>query len=97
MHYKISRKSFVLAVIALLLLVSAGATLAGGGYTLPWWTVDGGGGTSAGGAYSVAGTLGQADTGTLSGGDYSLNGGFWHAPGAVILSENKIFLPVMLR
>ena len=40
MRYKISRKVFVLGAIALLLMLSVSVTVAGGGYTIPWWTGD---------------------------------------------------------
>ena len=64
----------VLAV-ALLGIVSASALT---GYSLDWWTVDGGGTTSsAGGSYSLGGTIGQPDAGTSTGGGYALAGGFW--------------------
>jgi hypothetical protein len=48
------------------------------GYTLDWWTVDGGGAVSStGGSYNLDGSIGQPDAGTSSGGTYSLAGGFW--------------------
>jgi hypothetical protein len=75
--------------ILLLLLVIAVA-LAGvvsvfalGGYTLDWWSVDGGGTSSTGGSYSLGGTIGQPDAGTSSGGTYTLEGGFWAGNSAV--------------
>ena len=70
--------------LALLLLSIAGALLcvvnvtAQSGYSLDWWTVDGGGATSGtGGSYSLGGSIGQPDAGTSSGGIYTLVGGFW--------------------
>jgi hypothetical protein len=64
------------------------------GYTLTWWTVDGGGITSAaGGGYTLAGTAGQADAAVWSGGDYLLLGGFWGGT----LADYQIYLPLILR
>ena len=59
-------------IIFILLAALTGAALAqANGYTLPWWTVDGGGG------YTLSGTAGQPDAGPLVGGGYTLHGGFW--------------------
>lgn len=84
----------ILAVIGMLLL---GVALASAeplaGYTLDWWTVDGGGGTSSGGSYSLSGTIGQPDAGSATGGGYALSGGFWGGAPASL----KIFLPSVTR
>ncbi|RLC76863.1 MAG: hypothetical protein DRI61_12530 [Chloroflexi bacterium] len=67
------------------------------GYSLTWWTVDGGGGRSAGSGYILNGTIGQPDAGPkLQGGDYTLQGGFWPG-GAMVTPEYEIFLPLVLR
>lgn len=87
--------------LSLLLLVIAGALLgvvsvsALGGYSLDWWTVDGGGATSsAGGSYGLGGSIGQPDAGgTSSSGTYTLTGGFWGG-GA---TAHNLFLPLILR
>jgi hypothetical protein len=47
------------------------------GYSLDWWSVDGGAGSSSGGSYTLGGSLGQPDAQTSSGGAYALDGGFW--------------------
>jgi hypothetical protein len=83
-----------LALAVLLLL--AGAALANGpGYTLDWWTVDGGGGTwsDTGGQYELNGTVGQSDAGVWGDGDYTLTGGFWGG-GAV---QYRICLPLVVK
>jgi uncharacterized repeat protein (TIGR01451 family) len=50
------------------------------GYTLGWWSVDGGGATwNSGGGYVLGGAAGQPDAGTLSGGEFTLRGGLWGA------------------
>jgi len=85
--------SLLLLVIAVTLLgvVSASAL---GGYTLDWWTVDGGGAMfSSNGSYSLGGTIGQPDAGTSTGGTYTLSGGFWGG-GA---TAHNLFLPLILR
>ena len=87
--------SLLLLVIAVTLLgvVSASAL---GGYTLDWWTVDGGGAMfSSNGSYSLGGTIGQPDAGTSTGGTYTLSGGFWGGGAAAI--EYNLFLPLILR
>ncbi len=87
--------SLLLLVIAVAMLgvVSASALA---GYSLDWWTVDGGGATSStGGSYSLGGTIGQPDAGISGGGTYSLAGGFWGGGAAAI--EYNLFLPFILR
>jgi len=66
----------------LVLCAAFPAILLGDGYTLDWWTVDGGGAMwGAGGGFELSGTIGQPDAGTaLTGGGFELVGGFW--PGA---------------
>jgi hypothetical protein len=96
MRPRMKAKAILLALGALLLLVSVVGAQAGAGpgYDLSWWTVDGGGATlSANSGYSLGGTAGQADAGALVGGDYTLVGGFWG--GAV--TRYDIFLPLVLR
>ena len=94
-------KRIRLRFLSLLLLVIASALFgilsvsALGGYTLDWWTVDGGGATSStGGSYSLAGTIGQPDAGTSTGGTYALSGGFW---GGGAAAGHDLFLPLILR
>ena len=86
-----------LAVLLVTLLSTSLVALAGGpGYTLDWWTVDGGGTMSnAGGGYSLGGTAGQPDAGPLSGGGYTLDGGFWG--GALSASQYHNYLPLGMR
>lgn len=82
--------------IALVLRQAWDVTLAqsGDGYSLSWWTVDGGGDTSASGeGYSLDGTIGQHDAGVVTGGDYTLVSGFW---GGVAVDHN-VYLPLILR
>jgi len=62
------------------------------GYTIDWYSIDGGGGTSTGAVYSVTATIGQVDAGAMSGTNYSVTGGFWsvvaalQTPGGPLLS-----------
>lgn len=73
----------VIPLAALGILVFYSLVLANGGYTINWYTMDGGGATFlTGGSYSLGSTAGQPDAAASSGGSYSLNGGFW--PGAAI-------------
>jgi hypothetical protein len=82
----------------LLLLVLAGTLLmvatvsAVTGYSLGWWTVDGGGGASTGSGYTLNGTIGQWDAGTSTDGTYTIAYGFW-----VGEPVYTIFLPLVMR
>ena len=96
------RRTFVLALLLVLLAVTmplaqrgGWTTLALDGYDLSWWTVDGGGGSSSGGTYTLSGTLGQPDAGALTGGTYTLGGGFWG--GGALAGGYEIFLPLVFR
>lgn len=95
------RKKLVFMLAGLLCLVALSATLAtiqaapgspAAGFTIPWWTVDGGGGASQGGTYILTGTAGQPDAGNLSGGSYILKGGFWSGD-----LNYMDYLPLVLR
>ncbi len=92
----------LLLVVVLLLGLSGAAVVAqsGAGYSLTWFTVDGGGGTSSAGNYSLSGAIGQPDAGVLSSGNYTLAGGFWS--GGAVQEElapdpTGIFLPVVIN
>jgi len=64
------------------------------GYTIDWYTIDGGGAQNlTGGTYSLSGTIGQADAGSQSGGTYTLNGGFWNGLDALL----KLYLPLIIK
>ena len=89
----------VLAVgaVALLLAGSVPAVRAqrDSGYTIDWWTVDGGGQAEPDGAgYTLSGTIGQPDAEGWSGSGYTLDGGYWGGGGGV---EYTIYLPLILR
>jgi hypothetical protein len=64
------------------------------GYSIDWFTIDGGGTmNSSGGLYSLSGSIGQADAGSMGNGSYQLNGGFW---GGASINYN-IYLPLTLK
>jgi hypothetical protein len=90
-----TRQIVLVALLATALLVGAAAAAAAvnSGYTLDWFTVDGGGGTSNGGSYALSGSSGQPEAGTLTGGGYTLRGGFWGAAPA----GNQLYLPLVRR
>jgi len=91
------RRSMALVAVLLIGLL-AGASLAaaavGSGYSIDWFTVDGGGGASSGGSYTASGTIGQPDAGALSGGGYTLQGGFWGSNAPAI---HQLYLPLTRR
>jgi hypothetical protein len=91
------RRIFLLTgLVCAAVLIGVVGVAAVGGYTLDWWTVDGGGGVSSGGDYSLGGSIGQPDAGNSSGGPYALVGGFWGgADGSNI--THTIFLPLIFK
>ena len=94
MKRKWSLSLLLLAIaITLLGILSASAVA---GYSLDWWTVDGGGGGGSGNGYSLGGTIGQPDAGTSSGGNYTLDGGFWGGVGD-ITQNYQVYLPLVNR
>jgi hypothetical protein len=95
MHTQIQRRPWIIALIVLVIAITAWPSFAqsGGGYDLTWSTIDGGGGTSSNSGYALAGTIGQAEAGVLSGGGYTLNSGFW--PGSS--NGYRVFLPLIIK
>jgi hypothetical protein len=94
-----SKKQLLLLAVCTLCLAMGSFILAapaqqGGGFAIPWWTVDGGGQSSSGGAFNLRGTIGQADAGRASGGVYELTGGFWNSSATGIY---QIHLPAVIR
>ena len=89
---KILLLSILTALLALTVAVTAASPLADG-FSIPWWTVDGGGGASQGGTFTLNGTVGQADAGTISGGNFSLTGGYW----SITMVRFSNYLPVIRR
>lgn len=92
--HKVTR-SLLLGLLVLLIAVPVAAQ---SGYTLTWWTVDGGGVVGGGspGSYILDGTAGQPDAGMLEGGGYVLSGGFW-VGGAAAAPWRTVYLPLVLR
>ncbi len=92
-----NRRFALFGVIVLLLIVAGISYAASNGFSLDWWTVDGGGGTSQGGDFAVSGTIGQPDTSSLmSGGEYTVVGGFWSGA-STPPSLNLVFLPFVTQ
>jgi hypothetical protein len=84
-------------LLVLVLLIASTAVYAQtAGYSLPWWTSDGGGGDSSGGQYSLSATIGQPDAGALMGGRYLLNGGFWSGIGGATPPQ-RVYLPLTTK
>lgn len=91
------------------MIVGIGAVLLGAvapataqGYSIDWYSIDGGGGTSSGGGYTLTGTIGQPDAGKLSGGSFELTGGFMsvvtavQSPDAPVLAVARLGNDVIL-
>jgi hypothetical protein len=86
----------VLVALALPSLPLRAGEPASPGYTLDWWTVDGGGQTGGDGSgYDLQGSIGQPDAATWQGGSYTLAGGFWFGPPAGGLLP--VYLPIVVR
>jgi hypothetical protein len=83
----------ILVLAGTLIVVASVSAITG--YSLGWWTVDGGGSASADGGYSLDGTIGQPDAGTSSGDSYTLAGGFWGGEPSPV--DYQIFLPLVVR
>jgi hypothetical protein len=100
------KRLIILISIVLVLLIGIGTANAQrtndpsspqSGYSIDWYTIDGGGATpagSTGGSYSLGGAIGQPDAGVLSGGSYTLNGGFWDGASS---AHYSIYLPLVRR
>jgi len=93
--------NLVLALVAVALLLAGSLSIASAqrdtGYSIDWWTVDGGGQTQPGGTgYMLSGTIGQPDADGWSGGGYTLSGGFWGGGGGGG-GEYTVYLPLILR
>lgn len=81
-----------LGMLALLISLVIGVVAAQSGYSIVWYTMDGGGATfSAGGGYTLGSTIGQADASVASGGGYTLYGGFWGLP------DSMLYIPLVTR
>lgn len=95
------RRHIIIPFTLLTLFLVGGVALAqiGDGYSLTWWTVDGGGDTVSGGTYTLMATAGQSEPGpVVTGGDYALFGGFWSSGGVTPQSlGNHIYLPLVGR
>ncbi len=87
--------AFTLTLLAALAATSALAS--GGGYTLDWFTVDGGGGTSSGGGIVVEGAIGQPEAGEMSGGGITVVGGFYSEDDSAPAGTGILFLPLVLK
>ena len=60
------------------------------GYSIDWYTIDGGGGETSAGGYSLTSVISQPDAGTGAGGSFTLQGGF--LPGT--LQPWQMYLPL---
>jgi hypothetical protein len=91
------QKLIIVSLLALVLLLAAGALYAETtGYSLNWWTVDGGGGHLSGTGYALDSTIGQPDAGRMSGGGYVLAGGFWGGGRSEATGDHLVFLPMIV-
>ncbi len=87
-------------MVLLILILSFGWSTAAqttDGYTITWWTIDGGGGTSTTSGYTLSGSIGQPIVGEISGGGYTLTSGFWAGVPDSSVQFFQIYLPLLTR
>jgi len=92
-------KRALILIVLVLLLISAVMVAAENGYTIPWWTIDGGAQTSSGDGFTLNGIAGQPDAGlAMTGGDYGVTGGYWSAAESEVPEPKlKVYLPFIMR
>ena len=94
------RQKMLLPVVALLLLLTAGAVVwaqTAAGFDLVWNVIAGGGGRSSSADYRVEGTIGQAVAGPPAAGsaDFMIGSGYWF--GATGGAATTLYVPVIHR
>ena len=89
----------VILIVMVLLIVVSLVLAQSGELRLPWQRVAGGGGTAGDGErFTLSGTIGQTEAGTMSdGGALTLSGGYWGGADAGPLTENFVYLPLVIR
>lgn len=86
------KRNLVLCLLVILLAVASLTAAQTSGYTLTWWTVDGGGGLSGNDRYSLQATIGQPDAGEMGNSPYALLSGYWDG-----LDQYDVYLPLVIR
>ena len=98
---RIKRLGGLILIVFLASMLISSVVIAVNGYTISWWTIDGGGSAmgSLDGAYSLVGTIGQPDASEKSeGGSYSLVGGFGGGLPAIPTDIwQYLYLPLVLH
>ncbi len=89
------RVTFLLALVAILLLAGVAVAMSSDNYRLDWFTplTGGGGGAASSAHYAVNLTVGQSAIGTSGSTNYGGCLGYW-CEAAV---EYKVYLPLVLR
>ena len=89
------RATFLLALVALLLLAGVALAMDSEHYRLDWFTplTSGGGGVASSAHYAVNFTVGQSVIGAFDGTGYNACLGYWCETAV----EHRIFLPLVLR
>jgi hypothetical protein len=88
------RKTFLLALTALLLLTSIASAAAPMAHS--WWVVGGGEAPRKAGPLRVSATIGQPAIGRSSGGPLTLTWGYWSQQISSALSPRG-YLPLLIR
>ena len=87
------KRIFVLCLVILLILATAGAALAGSStrFDVYWQVISGGGAPASSGDVGLNGSLGQSLIGASSSTSYGLDAGYWRQ------GSFMIYLPVLLK
>ena len=102
-HTKLSTLALVTLLLIMLTASASNARITFAaprdtGYTIDWYTIDGGGILNiTGGTYSMSGTIGQPDAGALNGTGYTLNGGFWQNIANLMNQYQQFHLPFISK
>ncbi len=92
-------KKGLILLILVLLLFSAVIVVAENGYSISWWSIDGGAQTVSGGDFSLSGISGQSDAGvSMSGENYTVTGGYWSSSeSGGVGPQFRIYLPNIVK
>ena len=81
-----------IVLLVLVILATAGVTLAAGPPTIARYVMAGGGDQVSAGNFTIRATIGQAATGRATTNDTELCSGYWCAP-----FRYEVFLPLVVR
>ena len=92
-------KKALLLIVLILLLFSAVIVVAQNGYSISWWSIDGGAQSGSGGTFNLNGVSGQPDAGVaMTGGEFGVIGGYVEVPqSSGAPPDLKVYLPAIIK